>query len=388
MSQFQYRATNDRGQVVEGKLLANSTKNAVTQLERMGLKLENLQRLPIELDAMQVCDPEQRARFETLRSRAVHNAQQWSAPMKALADEIGSREIAHTLRRTALRLSQVNRVDELCQYSETARVFPFVIHELDSSANAQSESWLERLAKDIQAKKQFRRELMVPLITFGFFLSLIVVGAIWIVPIFKDMFDEFGLTLAPPTKLLFTISGWIYPHYLRSLTVLTAAAILFWLIWNANNKYDWTSRFLPRLVSGSRSNLRNVAYLALSLVEFRRLGYPIPQAMLLAIEGCPSVYLKKQVESFAVTELNGRPTNLESLRLLPATLIALLYSDPDNIQALNVLGNLYTDRERVSSSRLPFILSNLIILAMGLIVGFVVFALFLPQVKMVTSLAG
>ncbi len=385
MSNFQYKAINSRGEVVEGQVSATSTRVALLQLEKMGLKVESIQRQEIEHNAIDPNSSTDPSELLELRKRAIHNARLWSAPMAALSEEIGSDRISRTLRRTAQRLSEVNRVEQLCSDTEIAQVFPFVVHDLDSSPL--SESWLERVAKDIQIKRQFRRDMLIPIVTFSFFCILMVLGAIWIIPIFKEMFDDFGLTLAPPTRLLFTISGWIYPHYLRSLVVLLIAGVAIFALWKSNQRYGWLQRFAPRLTAGSRSNLRYMGQFVQNLAEFRRLGYPIPHAMQLAIESCPNPYLKNKVSSFVDGVMAGQEPNYKLLRVLPASLIALLYSEPSSVAGLHELGVLYSDRERESSGKLPILLSHLIILGVGFVVAFAIIALFMPQVSMITSLS-
>lgn len=385
MSNFQYKAINSHGEAVEGQVSASSTRVALLQLEKMGLKVESIQRQAIELDAVDPDSSTEPTEFLELRKRALQNAKLWSAPMAALSEEIGTDRISRTLRRTAQRLSEVNRVEQLCSDVEIAQVFPFVVHELDTTPL--SESWLERMAKDIQVKQQFRRAMLIPIVTFSFFCILIVMGAIWIIPIFKEMFDDFGLSLAPPTRLLFTISGWIYPHYLRSLMVLLLIGIVLFAIWKGNERFGWLQRFAPWLTTGSRSNLRTMGQFVQNLAEFRRLGYPIPHAMQLAVESCPNQYLRNRVSSFVDGVLAGQEPNYKLLSVLPVSLVALLYADPSNVVALHELGSLYSDRERESTGNLPILLSHLIILGVGFVIAFAIIALFMPQVTMITSLA-
>ena len=207
------------------------------------------------------------------------------------------------------------------------------------------------------------------------------------VPIFKEMFDDFGLRLAPPTRLLFTISGWIYPHYLRSFVVLLLTGVVLFAFWKSNQHYGLLQRFAPRLTAGSRSNLRNMGQFVQNLAEFRRLGYPIPHAMHLAIESCPNQYVKNKVSSFVDGVMAGQEPNYKLLRVLPASLVALLYAEPSNVAALHELGTLYSDRERESTGNLPILLSHLIILGVGFVIAFAIIALFMPQVSLITSLA-
>ncbi len=385
MSNFQYKAINSRGEVVEGQVTATSTRVALLQLEKLGLKVESIQRQEIEHDAIDPNSASDPSELLELRKRAVLNARLWSEPMAALSEEIGLDRISKTLRRTAQRLSEVNRVEQLCSDTEIAQVFPFVVHDLDSSP--QSESWLERIAKDIQIKRQFRRDMLIPIVTLSFFSVLIILGSIWIIPIFKEMFDEFGISLAPPTRLLFTISGWIYPHYLRSLVVLLVFGVAIFALWKSNRRYGWLQRFAPRLTSGSRSNLRCMGQFVQCLAVFRRLGYPIPQAMQLAIESCPNPYLKSNVTLFVDGFMAGQEPNYKLLRVLPVSLIALLYAESSNVDALHELGVLYSDRERESSGKLPILLSHLIILGVGFVIAFAIIALFMPQVSLITSLS-
>ena len=114
MSNFQYKAINASGQVVEGQVSASSTRVALLQLEKMGLKVESIQRQEIEHNAIDSNSSTEPSELLELRKRALQNARLWSAPMAALSEEIGSDRISRrkalAMLRTAMSSSRPQRL--------------------------------------------------------------------------------------------------------------------------------------------------------------------------------------------------------------------------------------------------------------------------------------
>jgi type II secretory pathway component PulF len=386
MSRYQYRAVDGRGNIVDGETTATSTGQAIAQLERQGLQVQSISFIDSSLEHLESLTSEEQNSVVRIRQHAVHNAQLWSAPLLALSQEVKSRWLANFLSKLSRKLRDATSIEQLAGDSETAEVLPFVIKDLDSTS--ESDSWLMKLTQQLESRRKHVRALLYPIVSIVFLSVILVAGAIWIIPTFRQMFDEFGLTLPAPTKLVFTVSNWIYPHTLRTFVVLAVFIGAVIAIVGLIRRSVWLLQHFPALTSGSRSGLRAMGLISQNAAELVQLQYPLAQALRMAAQGCNHFGYRAIVARLAdEVETAGAPHSAQTKCTLPPLLLGTLSSGTADVNALRRIGAIYRDRERDGSRQFAIILSQLTVAAAGLIIGLVIIALFMPLVRLVTALA-
>lgn len=112
---------------------------------------------------------------------------------------------------------------------------------------------------------------------------LILCGfAYFLIPLFRDMFNQFGLTLPPPTILVFWLAEQTTTYLFRSLAVIFCLMLIiipFVRYWRSRSL---SNRLFGRLVAGTSSNLLAMASLANTLSHMLRLGAPLNEALRIA----------------------------------------------------------------------------------------------------------
>src|SRR5450830_2005755 len=94
---------------------------------------------------------------------------------------------------------------------------------------------LARLAthqeKTIALRRQLRGAIMYPLaiVLVAIFVTAIIMS--WVVPAFRQVFDSFGAPLPLPTLMVMAISAFFVRYWLALLAVLAAAGLLLHLAW-------------------------------------------------------------------------------------------------------------------------------------------------------------
>lgn len=381
MSRYQYRAVDPRGKIVTGETSAVTTSQAIAKLEQQGLQVQSISLIDVSKEHFDSLSPAQQQAIEQLRVQAVRNAQAWSQPMLAFSQEIKSRQLSSALLKLSAKLQQVTHVEQLARDQDTAEIMPFVIKE--PVASSATDGWLAKFSQ-----QNSRRDFLYPLVSV-ILLSLILAGiATWIVPVFQQMFNEFSLNLPLPTRLVFAVSHWIYPNALLSLAVLTVVVWLLVLTVRTLRTSRRVIQHFPILTSGDRAGLKAIGVLAQNTAELADMQYPQTQALRLAAEGCNhSGYQAIALRLADEIETAGQPHSSQTRTTMPPLLLDALSTETVNVAALRMIGQMYRDREQYRSRQWIMTLSQLIIVGTGLIVGFVVFALFMPLIKMVTSLA-
>jgi hypothetical protein len=285
----------------------------------------------------------------------------------------------------------------------------------DRTRQAEVERWvfrvLQRQTRQSQARKERWGVVIYPL--FVLLVSALVFAAISIaiVPVFEQMFLEFGLILPVPTRLVIAISHlfqsiwfWlVFSIFCIALAVILGVRLtdnLRWLVWG--NADPWLSTGYS-----TRRSLGDLAWHAALLIE---VGLA-PQAAV-EIAGAAS---RKNVMRRDSLRLAGHLglTNLEPVPKqdlfgdrqpdafedagknrymgIPCHLLAhalnVRHVGTESSAMLREIASLYWDRDQTKSVWVLSWLQPVAVLMISLVVGFVVLALFMPLVNLISGLS-
>lgn len=282
-----------------------------------------------------------------------------------------------------------------------ARHLPIVLRLQDASIDDPGRSGsLQRLLVGEADSRRWRWTPWVypSIILMAAILVAILLGTT-VVPTFKEMFLDFDLRLPAPTRWLIWMSDCMILHPVWSIGAVITLLGLFALtrigmLW-IEDKIPSDS-ILSFLLSGSRRQLRGMARWTGSLAEMLRLGIPIPQAIALAGMLSGQRSLEMQSMQLAQESANGREVGVSSRSnvrrtwsLSPVAMAALQYPDSEKrVALLRSLSDLYWNRWVVPSRASAGWIAPLAVVFVGAIVAFVVIALFMPLISLVTSLSS
>jgi len=212
---------------------------------------------------------------------------------------------------------------------------------------------------------------------------------IWIVPVFDDMFSEFGLKLPAMTVWLIKISRWIAQYGWMGLLPLTMVAVVACLA-GVFSYIGWLPRSAPILNRMFRRYDGAIVLRSLALVIRR--GQPLDGSLRLMADiyplGTVRTWLRKA--SAAVERGEDWCEALRRVRLIDRT-------DSVVLRAAQGAGNLPWALEEMAESLLRRevyrwqawynVVSPVLVLVMGFCVGFIFVALFIPLVGLIQGLA-
>ena len=231
-----------------------------------------------------------------------------------------------------------------------------------------------------------------PLLLLFMCLTILMVFSVWLIQIFREMFEEFGLSLPAPTQIAIWFTDQLTVHALRTVLVsIVSLAILIPIVrlWRGR---ALTNRLFGRVVAGTSSNLRAMSRLIATLAELLQLGAPVPDAIRMAGDTCGHAMYQNSTLRLASMISNGA-TRLDDVRAetsLPRLLLRALFAGPSstpNIALLRELAVMYEARAASRGEILSTVFPAIAVLLVGAFVGFVFIVLFMPLVSMVTSLA-
>ena len=138
-----------------------------------------------------------------------------------------------------------------------------------------------QLQAQIELRQKVQHALTYPLITLGSSLLLVTVMMVWVVPVFKDVFEQFQAELPMPTKTLIQISSIIEYYFLEICIFLILSALLFLFLWNTSSRLqrqcDQLSFRIPFI--GKLFRMATLNYWCRTLGHLLDSGLALPDAL-------------------------------------------------------------------------------------------------------------
>lgn len=313
--------------------------------------------------------------------------------IEALAAELPAGKQRREMKQLAAALRDGTAGDDLASNHRTQRWLPVLAHlGATPSSTARLSDWMRQASRESEIRSRKSRVLLYPIVILGFAaLVFFALGQIVVTPFIK-MYDEFGLSLPAPTEFLFYwVTLWnTYPlQFLTGAIVLGLAVYAFARFWI---KHSLSNRLLGYVAAGSTANVAAMASLTGSLADLLADGVPLASALDLAGQSCGNQYYERVAMSLAEHHRRGSVTFAHTVlaKSLPRNVIDAL-QPPDGsaprVALLRELSTLYAERtaERTQSS--AEILSVLSVFIVGLIVAFIIIALFMPLSSLISGLA-
>jgi hypothetical protein len=269
-----------------------------------------------------------------------------------------------------------------------AKYLPIVLRLQDTSVDDPGRSGsMQRMLMGDTTDRQWKwMPWIYPAIIFAAAIAVAILLGITIVPTFKQMFLEFDLRLPPATKWLIWGSDSMILHPIESIVMVIVALALIGLAWFGAR---WIADRLPsesrlaRMLAGSRGQVRGMARWTGGLAEMLRLGMPLPQAVTLAgmLSG------QRSLESQSLGLANG--DSMRTTGISPVAMAALQCNDSDQrVAMLRSLSDLYWNRVTRRTRMSAGWIAPIAVVIAGAFVAFVVIALFMPLISLVSSLSS
>ncbi len=251
---------------------------------------------------------------------------------------------------------------------------------------------LEQLA-EIGEKQQALMHRIRSALMYPIFMAFIGAGVLFfllavIVPTITSIFTDMGQILPTPTRLLITISNLLKAYW----WVMALILIVIWAVVKRIGKtkrgrlfFDKNKLRLP--LFGSLQIRLSVARVARTLGSLLANGVPMLTALGIVKNIVDNVHITLNIESAADEVGKGRPLG-ESLaegQLLPPLFLQMVKVGEQSGELesmLNKIANVYENEVETNVMSLTSLLEPVMILIMGLSVGFIVLSICLPIFEM------
>ncbi len=263
---------------------------------------------------------------------------------------------------------------------------------------------LNRLAeyqeKAQKLKNKIVSAMVYPVIVMFIAVAILVFLMIFIVPKFREMFSSADSELPLISKIVFGMSEFFLanPLYVPNVVfvfIMFGVGVFLFNIWGrtAGGRKAIDHLKLKMPILGDIQRKSAVSRFSRTLGTLVTSGVPILQALNITRDTAGNVVISEAIEKVheAVKEGETIVTPLQASGVFPNMVISMVDVGEETGQLPEMLlkvADVYDDEVDNAVTALTSILEPIMIVILALIVGAVVFALFLPLIKMISTMGN
>lgn len=411
MPAYAYTGLSNKGKNVKGVTTAESVAALKATLKREGIYLTAVSETTAnavtsgegasrEVDLSKLFDrvtPKMVAATTRLLGTLLHAGVTLPESLRAMTDQVESQRFKGILSDVAEKVNEgAALADAMGKYP---KVFPQLYVNMIRAGEASGalETVLFRLAefmeKQIELRSKVSSALMYPIVLAVLGAAIITVLMVGIVPKITAMFEDLNTELPWNTRFLIWLSD-VISSYWWLLIILGAGAVWLWRRWKATEAGRWTvdSVLLKLPVVSELVRKIAIARFARTLSTLLASGVQLLQALEIVETLLGNVVLQKTVKEARdnIREGEGIAPALKRSGQFPPLVTHMIAVGERSGQLEEMLGNLADAYDRETSTsiqKFTALMEPLMIVIMGIGVGFVVFSIMRP-IMMLTEMAG
>ncbi|MCA9074131.1 MAG: type II secretion system F family protein [Planctomycetaceae bacterium] len=256
---------------------------------------------------------------------------------------------------------------------------------------------LQRLAEFKERAQSLKRKVQGAMVYPVAVISVAtcIVGFImyWIIPKFKEIFNDFGVELPAMTEMLIGMSDWVVNYFY----LIPAFPVGLWLFIKIVKKNKTGAYIVDRIsmkipILGQIISKSTVARTCRTLGTLISSGVPILEALSIARDTAGNEVFRKAFDHIhqSIREGESMAVPLKETRIVDDLVVNMVDVGEETGALDNMLykiADVYDEEVSVLVESLINMLEPLMVVILGLIVGFIVIALFLPLVKLLNELS-
>ncbi|MCK4886656.1 MAG: type II secretion system F family protein [Planctomycetes bacterium] len=399
MAIFEYKALTAEDRLMEGSIEASSLENAKELLTQMQLKINSIQKAKPRQPVSAIGRNEFLLFNQQLASIAKAGIP-LEKGLRELSKDINSAKMKRLIDEIATELENGTGIEQA--FEKRKKNFPPLYGRILKAGveTGRLPEMLTSLNRHIEVSTKTRK-IIFEAISYPatvLFLAVILVTFVfrYVVPQFKLILTEMldGERLNLMTRSVFIISDNIWLLWL-AIVAVAGLVILTWSLLSATPKTRRTkeSIILKLPVIGNLYRNSVSAKLSEAMAMMVSAGCDMPMCLRL---GCDSAASEKMILEGGIlaSQIEQGSNILEAGQFCKSIPRLLLYSVQMGSQRnelqdnLYSLGQMYLQQVEGYQNRLQIFLPPLIIVTLGIVIFFIILAIFLPMIQIITGMAG
>jgi len=398
MMTFSYQARDTSGRIVSGIQDALNEDNAVTSLMSRGLMVLSLQRKAASARSRQrtwsvketdlvLCTRQ----LATMIEAGISLVQALTA-LYEQADPKRQRNLRHVISDVTTRVQGGETFNE--SIAKHPRVFNrlFVSMVKAGETGGLLAEILDRLAGFLEASARLRKKvksaMTYPVIVLCIAFCITTFLLVRVVPIFGEIFADFGAKLPAPTQFLIDLSNFIRGEWYFLLLGIGGAIFGTRAFLRSKRGKQWSDRWKLKLpVVGPLAHKIAMSRFARTFAQLIRSGVPILEVLDIVGGTAGNYVIEKSIKSVSedVEKGDNLSTALSKKPIFPPMLLRMVAAGEATGKIdtmLEKMADFWDEEIEAMIDALTSLIEPLLIVFLGLVVGGIVISMFLPIFKL------
>ena len=398
MATFEYNALTEAGRLMKGTIEAAGAQQAGELLEQMKLVVNSVKKAKEKKPATAIGRNEFMLFNQQLASITKAGIPIERA-LRELAVDVSSKSMQKLINSIADELEAGTNIEEA--FEKRQKNFPPLYGRILKAGieTGRLSEMLTSLNRHLEMANQTRKivfeAISYPAIVL-IMAAIIMTGLfLLVVPQFQIILEEMvGGELPGLTKSLFVIADNVIPFWL-GVGIFAAAVVMISITLSATaaGRRLKESALLKIPVFGRVHHTSSMAKMAEAMAMMVASGTDMPSCLRLAANttGSEKIILESEIiaeqmeQGVNILEAGAFCKMIPRLFLYSVQLGTQRNELQDNLYSL---GQMYSDQLRCNQARLQAIMLPIMLIVIGGIIGMTVLALFLPMIRIITSLSG
>jgi type IV pilus assembly protein PilC len=388
---FVWEGLDRNNRQVRGEVKAASETVVVTNLRRQGIKISKIKRQTF------------RGGKKVTERDITFFTRQLATMLKAGVPLLQSFEIVarghSNARFSRLMMDIKNRVEQGSSLSQAFRAHPNQFDTLYCNLISAGETSgmldgvLDRLAtykeKILAIKAKIKSALFYPISVIVVAIVVVWVIMVFVIPAFKEVFKSFGADLPAPTLIVMAISDWVVTYWWAVFLIAGGTIFGIGALYRRSEavRYAVDRMVLKIPIIGEILEKATIARWTRTLQTMFAAGVPLVES-LDAVGGASGnlVYVSatKRIQT-EVSTGTSLTTSMANTKLFPSMVLQMTQIGEESGSLDNMLGKIADFYEREvddAVAALSSLLEPIIIVFLGVVIGGLVIAMYLPIFKL------
>jgi len=392
---FSWKGKDKSGKVIKGEQAAISEAVARAELRRQGIRIIAIKKKPKSLfsKAKRSISPKDIAVF----SRQLATMLESGIPMVQSFDIVAK---GHDNPTMADMLQAIKEdIEEGDTLAQALRKRPIYFDDLycnlvEAGEHAGIlESLLDKIAtykeKTETIKSKIKKALTYPIAVIVVAFIVTAIMLIFVVPVFKDLFDSFGADLPSFTLWVMGLSDWMVANYYYVVGVIVAAVYIFMYFKKRSKRFNFLlDRALLKLpIIGMILHKSAIARFARTLATMSAAGVPLVDALESVAGATGNIIYYNAVMQMRENVATGQSLqySMTQTNLFPHMVVQMLAIGEESgsiDKMLNKVADFYEEEVDNLVDNLSSLMEPFIMVILGILVGGLIVAMYLPIFKL------
>ncbi|MFT5207207.1 MAG: type IV pilus assembly protein PilC [Candidatus Omnitrophota bacterium] len=249
------------------------------------------------------------------------------------------------------------------------------------------------LEKTEKIARQVKSAMVYPIVVMTMAVAITALMIIKVIPVFVDMYSGFGIDLPTPTKVLIAMSDYLNHHFF----VIVGLGIAFSMAFKYFAKTPSGTLILDRIklnlpVFGVLIRKVAVSKFARTLGTLLKSGVSILRALEIVAKTSGNKVLENAINATSKAVKEGRQISdpLSESKVFPpmvVRMIAVGETSGELEKMLSKVADFYDDQVDAAVAGLTSMIEPLVIAFLGIVIGGIVIAMFMPMFQMVNMVS-